>query len=453
VLLKDAIVLGFDLWKKGKNKEAAGVFDKILQEDPQNSIAYYGLGSVALAGNQIMIARTLLERAVQLDPQSDYSWHNLAITHKMAQDIGTARNCYERALKINPDRPDTMAMMAGCHVNQGSPKGAVEWADKALAKDPNCPHSMNHKALALLEMGSWAEGWDCWLNRWGVPERKENVRDFGCPKWDGKPMEGTLVVHGEQGLGDEIMFMTCWDDFKRNAGPAKIVIESAKRLVPSFKRTFGVPVYGTEQEVKDNEKPDAWIPMGDLPALYRRSDEDFRQPENFLVPAPERVTYWRDRLDGMAAGPHIGIAWWGGKSETHSKVRNAPLEMWRDLVKSDGHFVSVQYETGDTVQEAQQIGVPHLIGGIGDFDDHLALVKACDLVISVIQTAVHEAGAMGVPCWSLTTSKPSWPFGLRGEKMVWYPSVRQFRQIGDDWAPVFRRARRELEDQYRRSLG
>lgn len=439
--LKDALVTGFTLWEQGKPNEAAHIFDTILQQDPHNATAFYGLGSIALGNNATSTAKTLLERAVQLDPDADWAWHNLGIAHKQQQDIDAARACYERALKLNPDRADTVAMVAGCYVNMGAPKKAIDWADKALKMNPGCPHALNHKALALLELHDWAEGWDCWLKRWEVPERAAMARKYNCPKWDGKPLDGTLVIHGEQGLGDEILFMSCFEDVKKAAGGARIVLESAKKLVPLFRRSFSVPVYGTESEVKAHEKPDAWISMGDLPAMYRRFDKDFeRQPRRFLSADPVRVEHWRKTFPEKP----IGIAWYGGLAKTHSKLRNAPLELWQNLVGSvDRNFVSVQYETGDTISEARKIGVPHWVEAVADFDDLTAMIEACDMVISVCQTAHHAAGGLGKACWTLVPSRPAWRYGLRGDN-IWYPSVRQFRQKGDDWDGVFARVRAAL---------
>jgi hypothetical protein len=352
-----------------------------------------------------------------------------------------AEQCYRKSLMLDPKRGDTMAMMAGCFVNAGKPEKAVEWADKSLAIDPECPHAWNHKALALLEMERWEEGWDAWERRWLVPERARMARTYDCPLWDGGPVDGVLVVHGEQGLGDEILYMTCFEDLKKCVGPnCEIVIESATRLVSLFRRSFNVRVYGTEEEVKANEKPAAWVSMGSLPAVFRRSREAFKQPKRILYPDSSRVNYYKDLLDEMSDGPHVGIAWWGGLAKTHSKLRNAPLNLWKGLGD-----ISVQYNTGDTQDEADTIGVRHLPSAVRDFDELTALIEACDLIITVCQTAHHQAGGLGKECWTLVPSAPAWRYGPDVGN-VWYPSVKQYHQKKDDWETVFNKVRNDLAD-------
>lgn len=437
--IQGAIDIAVNLWKAERLDEAAGVLDNVLQQVPDEPLALYLLGSIHLHKNAPATAIVLLERAVREDPSADWAWHNLGIAYKQLQDTERAEKCYMRALKLNPSRSDTMAMVSGCYVNQGNPEPALEWADKALSLDPDDPHSKNHKALALLELGRWSEGWDCWMNRWEVPERQKMRRNYG-EQWTGGPVDGTIVVHGEQGLGDEILYMSCFDRFLEEVGPARVVIESATRLVPLFKRSFRVPVYGTEEEVKKNEKIDFYVSMGDLPARYLRSDEDFKkQPHKYIYADPMRVEYWKKRL-----GPTIGIAWWGGLAKTHSKHRNAPISFWKDLVKSPGNFVSVQYETGDTEKEAEKIGVPHFPEAVADFDDHLALIDACDMVITVCQTAHHTAGALGKPCRTLVPHARAFRYG--DGQSIWYPSVFQCNQgVDGDWTPAFEQIKAELK--------
>jgi hypothetical protein len=72
-------------------------------------------------------------------------------------------------------------------------------------------------------------------------------------------------------------------------------------------------------------------------------------------------------------------------------------------------------------------------------------VCALDLVVSVCTSLVHLAGALGRPVWVLAPLSPEWRYGISGETMPWYPSVRLFRQRAyAEWAPVVGRAAAEL---------
>ena len=63
-----------------------------------------------------------------------------------------------------------------------------------------------------------------------------------------------------------------------------------------------------------------------------------------------------------------------------------------------------------------------------DLDDLASLVGALDLVVSVCNTNVYVAGALGKEVLVMAPFVPEWRYGISGEAMVWYPSARVFRQ-------------------------
>jgi ADP-heptose:LPS heptosyltransferase len=69
------------------------------------------------------------------------------------------------------------------------------------------------------------------------------------------------------------------------------------------------------------------------------------------------------------------------------------------------------------------------IDALRDLDGFAAQVAALDLVVSVSNTAVHFAGALNVPVWTLVPKGKGalWYFRL-GETTPWYPAMRLFRQ-------------------------
>ena len=72
-----------------------------------------------------------------------------------------------------------------------------------------------------------------------------------------------------------------------------------------------------------------------------------------------------------------------------------------------------------------------------DLDGFAAQVAALDLVISVDNTTVHFAGALGRPVWTLLPAVPDWRWQLQRDDSPWYPSMRLFRQRRPgDWAHV-----------------
>jgi ADP-heptose:LPS heptosyltransferase len=49
-------------------------------------------------------------------------------------------------------------------------------------------------------------------------------------------------------------------------------------------------------------------------------------------------------------------------------------------------------------------------------------------VITVQTAIVHLAGALGVKTWAMLPKTPRWFYGISGDKMPWYSSVKLYRQ-------------------------
>ncbi|MBI2585950.1 MAG: glycosyl transferase family 8, partial [Rhodospirillales bacterium] len=88
---------------------------------------------------------------------------------------------------------------------------------------------------------------------------------------------------------------------------------------------------------------------------------------------------------------------------------------------------------------------------MANLDDFAAQVAAMDLVISVSNTTVHMAGALGVPTWVMPHLVPLRVWLLGRADSPWYPSARLFRQARlGEWSDVVERVRGELREFTRR---
>jgi ADP-heptose:LPS heptosyltransferase len=91
--------------------------------------------------------------------------------------------------------------------------------------------------------------------------------------------------------------------------------------------------------------------------------------------------------------------------------------------------------------------------GVGVYPGELSLVayagllRSLDLLISVDTMAVHLAGALGVPVWTLLHAEANWRWMEDRDDSPWYPTMRLFRQQQpNDWQDVIRRVKTALQE-------
>jgi tetratricopeptide (TPR) repeat protein len=390
---------------------------RALVLDSRHLQAHFNLGTALYRRRAYEAAASSLREALALDPDFFPARVNLGLALRALGEFSAARAELERAREL---------------------------FERALASEPGYAHARVEYAYTLLAAGDYARGWEHYEARWEANGWSDPA-DFRQPLWKGEPLEGrSLLVWGEQGVGDQILFAGLLPEVIGRAAACTVTCE--EKLVRLFSRSFpGVRVLARNAALHarlGREPFDFQTPIGSLARFLRRAPGDFPLHSGYLRADPQRVCFWRERLAALGPGRTVGLSWRGGVATTRRHFRSIPLESWLPLLRLEGvHFVSLQYT--DCVQELETLRARHGVlvhhwpEAIADYDETAALVCALDSVASVCTALVHLAGALGRPALVLVPAVAEWRYGRTGPRMPWYPSVELVRQrrLGD-WAPA-----------------
>jgi len=257
------------------------------------------------------------------------------------------------------------------------------------------------------DYSDWS-GWE-YRSEWSESSYKP---DLPNRRWRLEPIR-SLAVLGEQGVGDEILFGSCLPDV--TALGIRVVVECDKRLLKIFERSFGVDTR-ERQDLSEKREEDAFIPIGDLPRLFRKSQKDFLGTP-FLKPLPEMVEKWRS-MKGK-----VGIAWRGRRGKVNPSVFGIE------------NPVCLQYDSWE--YETEGMEVPEGISLKDDMEDLLGICANLDEVRTVPQTIVHMSGPIGTKVSVIIPPKESgrvrdevnYRYGNGGRNMDWYKSVYVYPSI------------------------
>jgi tetratricopeptide (TPR) repeat protein len=432
---------------QGRYSDAAGHYRRVIEHDPGNVAAHCNLCLALYENAEYPLARTHGERALEIDPRLPEAHHNLGLVLMATGNPVQAAQHFRRALKAKP-RAEIASALGHAWRDMGRLDDAVASYERAVALTPGFGDAVINRAYAYLLKPDYKTGWDEYEKRFVATGTK--CREFGLPRWNGEPLrDKTILVHAEQGLGDEIMFATCLPDLVASAG--RVVIECSNRLEALFRRSFPqATVHGGKKEdppdwVARHAPIDYQIPIGSLPRHFRSEVAAFPGTGGYLKADPLRVREWRERVGAPERRPAIGLSWRGGTPKTRSLLRSVPLDELGPLLRLELDFISLQH--GEVPAELGRQAAPIRSFPVvtEDLDELAALVCALDLIVSVDNTNVHLAGALGRPVWVLLAPSPEWRYGLNGDTMPWYPSARLFRRDhGEAWGAVLARLVREL---------
>lgn len=427
--------------KAGQFDKAAPLYHQLLNYEPFNPGVLYLMGDICVRQGLNGLGINLLTTAVSIKPTVE-AFTALGVAYKAEGHNDEALNAWRAGLSIAPSA-ELHNNVASIYADAAQPAVAHQHVAAALKLDPCCPNAFWNRSLAYLTERNWVKGWADHDFRFDpMVQQISTRRDYGCPEWDGRPGV-RLAVHGEQGVGDEVMFLSMLPDVLARCPDTTIEVEP--RLMDIVERTFGIPVYGNETAMKAHEAPfEMAIPLGSLGKLLRRADSDFPGTP-YLKADPERVEYWRRQYAMQGPGPYIGIGWQGGTKSTRITQRTIASRHLQFTKK--GTPISLQY--GDAALVKQQCienGYCFWRESVGDnMDEFFAMVAACDAVVTVPQTLVHVAGSLGVTCKVLTPLYSSWRYGMV-DRMVWYGNVELYRQKRDgDWGHPLAEAKRFVD--------
>jgi hypothetical protein len=313
---------------------------------------------------------------------------------------------------------------------------SLEQHRKALALAPDLAGAHWSYGIALLRAGRLADGWQEIAWRWQAPGFVGRRYELARPEWRGEPLEGrSILVWGEQGVGDEIMFASCVPDLL--ATGARVVLACDGRLCSLFGRSFAGAEVVSLAALAESRAPATGfhLPAGDLPRFFRPDLASFPAGAAYLRPDPGLAALWRERVAPLGPGLKVGISW-RSQHMTASRAQSyTTLDEWEPILRVPGiRFVNLQYDDcalalasaqdrGTRVETWSELDLRN------DFEGTAALMAALDLVITVPNSVGELAGALGRPTWRLHRSPGTWTMlGTTGRP--WFPAMTIFEATG-----------------------
>ncbi len=495
-LLEEAV----SLHRAGNLGAAEQKYREVLAIDKDQPDALSLLGQIVFQFGDPKEALAMMTRARTLRPTSPTIAFNLGRLHFEMRDWANAATMNEAAAKLAPTNPAPLCNQGIALVRLGraadgeaalrkslalSPDNAMSWSglglalarqdrrdearaafEKALALDPNLAEAKFNLGEILLGDMDFAAGWPLFAVRADVDRASFTTGGeipAEIPMWQGEDLAGkTVLVWGEQGLGDQILFASLIPDLLRRAG--RVVIACDPRLANVFSAAFPevsvVSQEGYAGNIIAQLGVDTVIAAGSLGQLFRPDRGAFVGQAPFLAPNPSRVEELRARYKTWSGGlPVIGVSWRSSRQDIGS-AKSVPMANWVSIFRDvRAAYVSLQYgdvaadiidaeRLGLVLREDREIDVAHDLAGQVD------QIAAVDLVVSVSNTTVHVAGGLGKSVWNLaplgagrmwywfTPDTPS-------TASLWYPSMRIFHQHKPgDWSDVISRVRTGLISAY-----
>ena len=425
--------------------QAKKLLEHALSLDPFKIETFQNLTNVCaqLKDNDLALHYAL--EAIKIDPTSSATFNNLGSVFNAMAKFEEARLAFETAIELDNKNLEALVNLGTANVILHNVDEAIKIYERGLKKLPKYAATQSDVIKFLLsfeylKVGRLKEGWEYYDSGFhpSIPlgNARSPARTFKKPRWNGQQIkEKTLLVWREQGLGDEMMFLSLIPDLLKRV--KNVVLEVDYRLVETLQRSFptilvreqryGIPPHF---EALDHDY-DYQVPLASLMRYFRPTIEHFKSSGPYLLVDPIKRLKYSDRLKQSEDKLRIGICWRSGNIDPLRELTYVGIMKWDELFKLDNvEWVNLQY--GECEQECLEaekaFGIKLKrwddINLKDDLDDVFALMFELDYIVTVA-TAVHHMAA-SVGCETLLiTPKGAWNrFNLKHDP--WFPNLKPF---------------------------
>jgi hypothetical protein len=361
--------------------------------------------------------------------------------HREQHKPDLALACYAQAFVQDPEHTGAFNNYGNVMREMGFPDRAQPFLEHAIRIDPTNETARFNLAVCYLLQGNYAQGWPAYEDRWNYEHLKGALPQLPQPRWSGQDLKDkTILVIGEQGLGDTIQFARFVLNLQQLGATVVMVVD------PNMVGLFGP---GTIAYNDPLPPYDYWTTIMSIPGILGITLENLSSPLSYLSPDTVAVKQWQQRL-GTKKKLRIGFSWSGRKDTWIHQHKSVPLGQIVNMIQACPQYewVNLQIDADETESKTlTDLGCTTYPGTITCMADSAALISCMDVVVSVDTAVSHLAGALGRPTWiMLNQYGTDWRWLLNRSTSPWYPTVRLFRQptIGN-WGPVMTQITRHLD--------
>lgn len=391
-------------------------------------------------------------------PQDAMSYVQESLWLKHIGKNKAAIHTLESGLRIDPQHPELRHNLAVLRYEAGEVGQATELMRALYADYPDREHSGFALGIFYLMQGEFYQGWPLYEFR---PTRTETdiyqtarwVNSLTERQWQGQDLtDKTLLIIGEQGYGDSILF----------ARYLPMVLAKKARLKLLVMRTIFQIYEDTgwfESMVERGEDVgyfDYQIMLGSLPTLFQNPDNQIPPPVKLPCPA-EKLAIWQselavaDQTIVQAGLKRIGLVFRGnpdhgkdfsrslGIGEFCALVSKLRQELTLNQPSLPVLFYCLQPQLTDLERQFITDSMNWLILITPqDFKDSIAILDQMDILISVDTAMLNLAGNQGVPSIGLVYHPADFRWGVSSMKSSFYSSIYLVRsQVTSHWQHYF----------------
>ena len=437
------------LVQENKINEALSYYKKSISIDTNQPPIYFYIGLIYKELKEYIKAIEFFNIAVDLKYNDPELYFNLANTQIKLNNLTESCLNYKKAILLNPQSDEYHNNLSLILKDLGRLDESLVAINQAILLNPQNDEFQWNKATFLLALKNFKEGWHLYEKRHSVKKISLYNLKSTKPKWNGETNIGRLFIWSEQGIGDQILFLSLLFEVLKSNN--QIIVSTDKRLIKLLERSFKKIKFISSESHFSEINFDYQISLSSLGSIYRKSHESFKsQPYSFLK--ANKIKSLKKQLGNNKV---FGISWLSLNKEL-GQFKSIKLEDLLPIFNINiVTFVSLQYTNEDLeIKNFNNFYGTNIlniknIDKFNDIDSLISLISDCRLIITTSNVTAHLAGALGIKAYVLVPFGRGkiWYWSDQDQKSLWYPSIKIFNQSPNgSWKDAILNIEKEIKE-------
>ena len=432
---------GYTLIDMGSPNAAISFFETIQKKEKNNEIinTYIGVANYELKNYEK--AQKIFFKVVSNNPNNYNAYSYLGKCYQKTDFFDRAKEFFLKSLLIKLNNKMALNNLASLYEIQGDIKKAEILYKTSIENHINNYEALMELSICQLKQLNYKDGWKNYKYRWHVKHNYEKYRTYNFRKLTVSDKKITSVlVWGEQGLGDQILFLRFLFDLSLIA--KNIYIDVDKRLEPIITRSFPQIKFYDKEKINLKYSVDYHVPIGDLPGFFIKDNNDLKkQSQKYILSDPEQKYKLKTNFDSKNQ-LICGISW-KSINDNIGKNKSLTLEDLKPILSIPNiTFIDLQY-TDTKIERAElyskyglTVNKISFIDNLNDLNGLSSLIDFCDFVVTISNSNAHISGALGKETFLMLPKGKGniWYWISEKQKSIWYPSIQIIEQeVAGSW--------------------
>jgi tetratricopeptide (TPR) repeat protein len=298
------------------------------------------------------------------------------------------------------------------------------------------PSAHNNFAFTRFMLKNFEFAWKEYEWRWAMDSMINSKFITSKPTWDGIDKSINLLIWGEQGIGEQILFSSMLSDISQSK-KLNITVLLNKKLLSIFQFSFPNIKFYDRNIDKNKLTFDAHISIGDLGKYYRNSLEKFEKVIfPYLKINSEKQSIFFDDIEKTKNNKLICGISWNSVGKNFGNEKSIPIEQLIHLMEIPNiYWINLQYNVNENdkkIISSRNINFIKLKNSdvYDDVENLARCIQHCDLIVTCSNSTAHMAGALSKTTLLILPYQKGRLFywDTVNHQSLWYPSIEILNQ-------------------------